>query len=221
MSVLVIAPHADDEVLGCGGTIARRVAEGREVHVVVVGIGPVQRADGSLKVGAETRRAELAESCRRLGVASHCVLFEGLENRLDTLPRVDLVSRLDRVLEERAWVEVFAPGNACHQDHAIVHAAALAALRQRPGRRRESVCALYEYPLATWSSGPDDAGAWYVALGPHLESKMHALAAYASQAVPDPEPLSTAGVRRLAALRGSEVGVDSAERFRIVRRFEA
>jgi LmbE family N-acetylglucosaminyl deacetylase len=38
MSVLVIAPHADDEVLGCGGTMARRAAEGREVHLVVASI---------------------------------------------------------------------------------------------------------------------------------------------------------------------------------------
>ena len=59
-----------------------------------------------------------------------------------------------------------------------------------------------------------------MALGAHLETKLHALAAYASQRAPDPEPLSAAGVRRLAALRGSEVGLDAAERFRILSQFE-
>jgi len=220
MSVLVIAPHADDEVLGCGGTMARRAAEGREVHVVVASIGDVLRSDGSLKVRSAERRSELAEACRRLGVASHEVLFEGMENRLDTLPRIEIVSQLDRVLQRRAWDEVFLPGVACHHDHEVVCEASLAALRQRPGRKRECLSAQYEYPHSTWSNGPSDAGMWYVSLGRHLETKLSALAAYASQSVPEPEPLSIEGVRRLALLRGVEVGVEAAERFRILRQFE-
>lgn len=220
MSVLVIAPHADDEVHGCGGTIARRVAEGREVHVVVVSMGAVDRPDGSLKVTADVRRSELAEACRRLGVAHHEVLLDGFENRLDQLPRIEIVSRLDRVLARRDWDEVFVPARSTHQDHEAVNAACLAALRQRSGRRRERRAALCEYTYATWATGPDELGAWYVALGPHLDTKLRALSAYASQRAPDPEPLSVEGVRRLAALRGSEVGLDSAERFRILSQFE-
>jgi LmbE family N-acetylglucosaminyl deacetylase len=220
MSVLVIAPHADDEVLGCGGTIARRVSEGHEVHVVVASLGDVSRPDGSLKVRAPVRRSELEESCRRLGVASHEVLFEDLENRLDTLPRVEILSQLDRLLERRHWDEVFFPGPACHQDHEVVRSVSIAALRQRPGRKRERLSAQYEYPQSTWSNGPDDSGMRYVSLGRHLETKLFALAAYASQAVPEPEPLSIGGVRRLALLRGVEVGVESAERFRILREFQ-
>jgi LmbE family N-acetylglucosaminyl deacetylase len=127
---------------------------------------------------------------------------------------------LDALLARRDWDEVFVPNRSSHQDHEAAHVAALAALRQRPGRRRERRAALCEYPYATWSTGPDARGAWYVAIGEQLDAKLDALAAYASQRVPDPEPLSTAGVRRLAELRGSEVGIDAAERFQILCDFE-
>src|SRR5688572_7808705 len=98
MRILVLAPHADDEVLGCGGFIARRAAEGCEVHVLVATIGDVCDVNGTSKSSATERCAELAEASRILGVAHHEVLFENYENRLDTLPRLDLVTRLDRVL---------------------------------------------------------------------------------------------------------------------------
>ncbi len=128
---------------------------------------------------------------------------------------------LERVLESEAWDEVFLPGPSCHLDHEIVREATMSALRQRPSRRRERISAQYEYPQATWSSGPDDVGAWYVNVGELLEIKLRALAAYASQLAPDPEPLSIEGTRRLARLRGMEIGLEAAERFRIVRSFSA
>ena len=215
--LLVLAPHADDEVYGCGGTIARRSDEGWEVHVAVATLGDVTRADGQPKCSGAVRRDELAQAAERLGVARHRVLFEGLENRLDTLPALELIARVDTVLAEVAYDQVLFPVPSHHQDHHALHRACRAALRRRPGRD-ESLVALYEYPHALHAPGD---GGLYVDISGHYDRKQAALEAYASQLAPDPEPLSLEGARRLAALRGMEIGVEYAERFALLLAREA
>jgi LmbE family N-acetylglucosaminyl deacetylase len=215
--ILILAPHADDEVLGCGGMLARRAAEGHEVQVVVASIGTVHAPDGRLKVTGEARRAELLEAARRLSIPPPRVLYEELENRLDTLPRTELLGRLDALLLAEPWDQVFFPFASHHQDHRVLHEATWSALRQRPQRRTERLAALYEYPYVGWAPAPVPGGRWYVDIGAQLERKLHALAAYVSQAAPAEHPLSARGVEALAALRGAECGVRHAELFYVVR----
>jgi LmbE family N-acetylglucosaminyl deacetylase len=220
MRTLAIAPHPDDETYGCGGTLARRARGGAEVHVVVVAASGVDHPDGRPKCTLETRRGELAEACRLLGVAEHAILYEGLENALDTLPLRDLVTRLDRVLARADYDEVLFPGPSHHQDHRAVLEAAYAALRVRPGRRTERRAAQYELAYGRWHSGQVQGAPWYVDVAATLPTKLAAVAAYSSQRHPDPAPLSAAAVTRLAALRGTECGLEHAERLHLVRAVE-
>lgn len=217
MRILVLSPHADDEVLGCGGFLARRAAEGHEIHVLVATIGDVLNSDGSLKSTNDERRAELAEASRILGVAHHEVLFEDCENRLDTLPRIDVVTRFDRALMEGQYDHVMLPGPSHHQDHRVVLEAGLAALRTRPAVRSVRLIAQYEYAWSAWPESAPSIGRWYVSITKTLPQKLAALRAYRSQLAAAPHPLSPASVERLAAQRGAECGVDYAELFHVVR----
>jgi len=217
MRILILAPHADDEVLGCGGMLARRAAEGHEIQVVVASVGTVRAPDGRLKVTGEVRRAELAEAARRLSIPPPKVLYDELENRLDTLPRTELLGKLDALLAASPWDQVFFPYASHHQDHRVLHEVTWSALRQRPERRMERLAALYEYTYVGWAPAPVPGGRWYVDVSAQLERKLHALEAYASQAAPDEHPLSARGVEALAALRGAECGVRYAELFYVVR----
>ena len=217
MRILIVSPHADDETLGCGGMIARRADEGHEVHVVVAAISAVARLDGVLKNSAEQRRAEFEQAVRRLGVKQHVVLYEEHENRLDTLPQIELISRLEALLDENAYDQVFLPLASHHQDHRAVFGAATAALRERGRTHRESLVAAYEYAYAGWSPDPLPGGRLYVDVTGFLERKLDALRAYESQLREPPHPVSLEAVTRLAALRGVEGGMEHAELFRVLR----
>jgi len=216
--LLVIAPHADDEVLGCGGLIAKRVAQGREAHVVVCGMG--WGGHRTTQADLPTRHAELAAASKVLGVATIEVMFPGLDMRLDTLPRVELVSRFDAILAERPYAEIYLPCVSINQDHRVVHEAMLSALRPtvvRPALRR--VCA-YEYAMSGWPHATDDGGNYYVSITETLDAKLKALDCYTSQIKPYPHPCSRGAVVALAHYRGLESGMIAAEMFYILREIE-
>lgn len=217
MRLLVLAPHADDEVLGCGGYILRRVSEGHTVDVVVASISTVHQAGDVLKSSAETRKSEMVEAARRLGVSDTSVLFQGYENRLDTLPIVEIITALDGILGETPYDEVLLPYPSHHQDHRIMFDAALSALREKGAARSPSLIALYEYPYIGWSNGDVRGGKYYVDIGDRLDGKLHALAAYETQVCPAPHPTSLEAVRTLARMRGMECGREFAELFYVIK----
>jgi N-acetylglucosamine malate deacetylase 1 len=130
---LVVAPHADDEVLGAGGFIARCVAEGWEVHVLfatISGYSSIARQDVS---STDVRVSEVESAMKTLGVSSYDVLFrEDHHCRLDTVPQADLIGFVERSLC-RGVSMVIVPSRAhSHQDHWVVADACAAALRPAP-----------------------------------------------------------------------------------------
>ena len=217
MRILVVTPHADDEVIGCGGMIIRRVEEGHTVDLVVVTIGTVYRRHLELKATAEVRRQELGEAARLLGIHNHTVLFEGLENELDTLPRLELISRLDAALDEGCYDQIFFPYAAHHQDHRVVYEACFSALREGARPYSSSLIAMYEYTYIGWAPNSVPGARYYVDITPHMEQKTAALNAYRSQLHPSPHPVSLEAVEILARMRGMECGRRYAEMFYVLK----
>lgn len=215
MSVLVVAPHADDEVLGCGGSIARAVGAGMAVSVVVV-----TRGDPSIFSTIETDaiRDEMEVAHRTLGV-ERTMRLDLLAPRLDTLPEHEIIDRLGAVISEVRPRTVLIPHQGDpHADHNVVSRSVLVAARPQPG---QVVHTVLEYETASeteWSS-PDRwfAPNVYVDIVDHLEAKLDAMRCYASQLRPFPHPRSVEYLRHLAAVRGGAVGIAAAEAFRLVR----
>ena len=216
MRILVISPHADDEVFGCGGMIRRRVSEGYVVDVIVATISTVHR-QSEMKATAETRTRELQEASKRLGVETPKVLFKGYENQLDTLPLLELVSALDHILDQERYDQVFIPYPSHHQDHRILYEAGFSALREKGTEHYPSLIAMYEYPYIGWTPSDFHGGKYYVNITEQLEEKLFALQAYESQLCPPPHPVSLAAVKTLAAMRGMECGRKYAELFYVIK----
>lgn len=214
---LILAPHPDDEVLGCGGTIARIVAEGGQVDVAIVTRGRPPRFD---EAQADRVRAEAEQAHRRLGVArSHFLDLPAAE--LDVIPRADLNHAIGAVVEAVRPDALFVPflGDV-HIDHQLVFEAALVAARPRGGDYPRCVLAYETVSETNWSAptlSPTFQPNIFVDISDHLETKLAAFALFASQCRPAPDERSLETLRALAVIRGSTVTLPAAEAFMLIR----
>ena len=217
MKILVVAAHPDDEVLGLGGTLARHAAEGDEVTIFLVADQGSARYDESR---IREVRAAARAAAARLGVED--VRFGGLEDQvLDGRPVLEVTQRVEAVLREVRPEIVFTHHRGdINRDHAVVHEATLTAARpySTPFLRR---ILTYETPSASEWAGPYPEAAFvpnvFVDISAHLEAKLAAMAAYATELRDSPHPRSLEALRHRAAHWGSVVGVPAAEPFQLVR----
>ena len=218
--VLVIAPHPDDETLGCGGTIARLTRVGARVFVLAVVVGDMPRVGGQSRV--DERLDEFVKACELLGVERGEVCWTDAERhmRLDTVPQLDLV----RLIEDQAELSLHAikpeavlipAAGGTNQDHVAVHRAAYVVMRPHAG-------ALKSVPPVVLGYSIPDERSWPAGLEPatitidtsnDLPTKLAALEAYRSQAQPPGHPRHLDHVAALDRMAGYDVGVASAERF--------
>jgi N-acetylglucosamine malate deacetylase 1 len=216
-TVLVIAPHPDDEVLGCGGTIARFAGQGQSVTVAIVTRGtPLFPASQVRQVRAEARKA-----ARQLGVKK----LEFLDLPVTTLhliPEHKLNAAFCRLVNQVRPQTVFVPfpGDR-HEDHRQIFDAAMVAMRPDNRRPRVSRICCYETVSEThWTAPgiePPFEANWYVDIGDTLAAKLAAMRIYRSQLAEGIPARSIEAIEALAKFRGSVVGMKAAEAFWIVR----
>jgi N-acetylglucosamine malate deacetylase 1 len=223
-AILVVAAHPDDEILGCGGTMARLSRIGRPVHVVLLADGESSREPSPERLPPEflaARNASATVACGILGCAS--VAVEGLaDNRLDSLPLLDVVKLIETFIERIKPTTLFThhPGDV-NIDHRVVHEAVLAAARPQPGHCVRDLY-FFEVPSSTeWrtpGSGPAFQPNCFVDIGDTLDLKLRALQAYPAELREFPHPRSLRAVEALARWRGATAGLAAAEAFVVGRR---
>jgi N-acetylglucosamine malate deacetylase 1 len=223
--ILVVAAHPDDEVLGCGGTIARHVAAGDRVHVVILAEGITSRPgqSGAAEAVAKLRAAATAANVV-LGV--HDLVFEGLpDNRLDGVERLSIIQRIEaHVARCRPGMVYTHHAGDVNVDHQIAHHAVVTAVRPLPGCLVRTLL-LFETPSSTEWQPPGSAPAftpnWFVDISATFERKLEALQAYRSELRPWPHPRSIEAVTHLARWRGATAGIGIAEAFVLGRNLSA
>ena len=221
-SVLVVAAHPDDEILGCGGVLASHAAKGDTVHVLIVAEGATAR---DARRGPEGREPELtalrASASRAASVigAEEPRLLGLPDNRLDTLPLLDVIKPIEAVVEAVAPEIVYTHhGGDLNVDHRIVHQAVVTACRPLP---RSPVRAIYAFETVSsteWQSAGDAFRPQrWVDIEPFLRLKLQALEAYKAEMRPFPHARSFEAVEALARVRGAAAGLMAAECFMVVR----
>ncbi len=224
MRVLVIAPHADDETLGMGGTIARLADEGHEVHVAVLtGHGDLPAHPLGGREIWTTVRAEFEKACGVLGVQAF--YYEELPAVMVAEQPMWEVNAIATRLVERVGPEVlYVPFlNDLHRDHrALYHAFSVVWRPYTPlGRKIRAVYA-YEVVSETHLNFPYVEQGFspniWMDVSDYLETKLTALQCYESQLQPHPSARTVEAVQALAVWRGSQVGVAAAEAFVLVRK---
>lgn len=223
-NVLVIAAHPDDEILGCGATAARLVEEGHQVKFAILGEGMTSRdsdrasADVS-KLAALRQQAHAA--ARKVGVTS--VSLHGLpDNRLDTVPLLDVVKLVERLIDEVRPEVIYThhPGDL-NIDHQIIHRAVLTATRPVQGHPVREIYA-FEVPSSTeWAFLEMDGGFRpnvFVDVTRTIDAKIAAMECYETESRKFPHPRSPQVLRAIAMRWGSVAGVAAAEAFELIRK---
>lgn len=207
----------DDAELGCGGYLLKSVEQGHSVHVTMFASGTNRHLRTDKVVSEDERIEEMLKSMSILG-ATHSLLFSGFDRKMDTVPAAEVIGAIEKEVKQFLPDVVLIPSKSTHQDHIVVHTAALAALRPTIWPI-PTIVAEYEYPLSCWGAGGDlGVGMWYIDITQYMEKKSALLSCYKSQLIGVGGLLSNDGAMALARLRGLESGVTYAEMFRILRK---
>ena len=223
-SVLIVAAHPDDEVLGCGGTIARHVDAGDVVQVLIVAEGATSRQGKRDRGQAAEELSSLAQAAQAAGAilgATGVTLLDLPDNRLDSLDRLNLIKRIEeRIdLQQPQVVYVHHAGDV-NIDHRRLHEAVVTACRPTPGQPVRRLLS-YEVASSTEWQPPGSAPAfqpnWFVDITAQLTRKRKALEAYSAEMRPWPHARSIEALDHLARWRGAQMGVEAAEAFCLLR----
>jgi LmbE family N-acetylglucosaminyl deacetylase len=217
MNVLVLAPHADDEVLGCGGTIARHVAEGDSVTIVIAtrGIPELFPDEVMEQIRREARKAHAL-----LGV-SETRFFDFPAPALDTVPRYKLAGAIGEVIREVQPRTLYIPHHGdIHSDHLHLHHAALVAARPLASCPVRKILAYETVSETEWA--PPHSGApfnptCFIDISEHLAKKLEAMSCFDSQIKEPPDARSLRNLEALAHYRGATIARDAAESFVVIR----
>lgn len=215
-SALIIVAHPDDEVLGCGGTIAKLVDKGTPVHVAFLADGVLSRHGESQSEVLHARRSAAKKACDILGVTT--VSFCDLpDNRMDSVDLLDITLMVEGYIFQHCPSMIFTHhAGDVNIDHRRTVEAVVTACRPQHHHPVKSILS-FEVPSSTeWqlpSNRPAFAPNWFVDISATLERKMEALNAYEIELRDWPHPRSLRGVEYLARWRGATVGVDAAEAF--------
>lgn len=223
--ILVVAAHPDDEVLGCGGVIAKFRKAGAAVRVVFMAEGITARYTSDqfglpeVRAKVERRNANAVRSLALLGVEAgevvpslrHCC-------RLDREPLIELSKDIEKHLADFKPTRLFThAADDANADHGIVHRASLIAARPLPN---SSLRAIYAYEVLSsseWNPLRPFAPTVFHDITGFIDAKIAALAAYEDEMRAAPHPRSPEVVRALATYRGAQMGAAFAEGFVLVR----
>ena len=218
--ILVLAPHADDETLGCGGAMARHVAEGDTVYVAVLTNASVGAPElfSAAQIAVVREEARIAHAA--LGITK--TYFEEFPApRLDSEPSYPIAMAISRLIRETGAEVLYIPFRGdLHNDHRVIFTAALVAARPVPGQTVRTILAYETLSETEWAAPfGDDAfiPTVFVDISATLEQKLAALACFKSQMKPFPNSRSLDAVTALARLRGATVNVLAAEAFHLIR----
>ena len=226
MNILIIAAHPDDEVLGCGGTIARLSAEGHAVSILILANGLTSRP-GFDQSTAEATLAVHHERARRAGRllgAKEVRLGGFLDQKLDMAPLLEITQAIEREIAHVQPETVYTQhGGDLNMDHVITFRATMAAARPMgigPVRRLYSyeVCSSTEWSFQQFA--PAFRPQVFCDITHHLETKIAAMMIYESETRQSPHPRSPDVLRAAAHRWGSFVGVKAAEAFNCIYRID-
>lgn len=216
-NILVIAPHPDDEVLGCGGTMAKLSSEGHHVFVLIA-------SRGIAKLYSDARiqnvRVEALRAHELLGV-KQTFFLDYPAPELDTIPLADITRDFAKIITENKIDSLFLPHwGDIHNDHKIVFNAGLVAARPVANCTVKEIYTYETVSETEWAIPKGDQvfiPQMFVDIENTFSKKIEAFGCFKSQVREFPNPRSVKSLEALAMVRAVSVGLCKCEAFGVVR----
>ena len=223
MRSLFIVPHPDDELLGCGGTILKKISSGHDVGIVLM--TSVTVSGGWSEIDIKRKKEQFNLVCQKLQIHPRSVFrLDFPAATLDQIPFSQLVQELSFVFNTFLPEEIFLPHPGdIHTDHKVTFEVAASFTKWFRYPTIQKVLTYETLSETNFSINPlstDFSPNLFVDISQFLEQKLSLLSIYNTELLKHPFPRSLSAVKALALLRGSQRGVEYAEAFHLLRHFE-
>lgn len=220
-TILIVAAHPDDEVLGCFGTVARLIQEGYEAYTLILGEGKTSRVTAqeahSLQNEIYLLQDEIQKANKLIGIKK-TFIYDFPDNQFDSVPLLDIIKVISEVKEEISPSIIFTHyKDDLNIDHQLTYQAVITATRPM---QSESVKEIYSFEILSsteWNYPLSFSPDTYFDIQSTLELKKSAMQTYASELCHYPHPRSLEGIELNAKYQGMRIGKQYAEAFQCVR----
>ena len=218
-TLLIVAAHPDDEVLGCFATVAKLIKAGWTAYTLILSGGKTSRGDvpqSELEaLSEEMRKANAAIGVRKV-FQSHFP-----DNAFDSVPLLEIVKEVERVKDEVEPSVVFTHHEGdMNIDHQLTHRAVLTATRPMPGECVKTIYSM-EVPSSTeWNAFSRNSvflPTVFVNVADTIDLKIQAMSKYVSELREYPHPRSLQYIKELASINGKKIGCEFSEDFILIR----
>lgn len=218
--ILVIAAHPDDEVLGCGGTIAKHIHNKDSVQVHILAEGITSRKQDNQQHELSHLHQSAIKANKILGV-DDLHLHNFPDNTMDSITRLVVTQHIEKIIQNfQPHIIYTHHAGDVNIDHRRIHEAVVTATRPMPNGLRPTVLFFEIMSSTEWQtpySAPAFLPNWYHNISDFLAQKCEALNAYSSEMREWPHARSVKALEHLAHWRGSNVGCHAAEAFMLGR----
>lgn len=221
--ILVVAAHPDDDILGCGGTLAKAISMNAKIKILFLGEGVSSRFDfgfanfTKLKKASNQRNKECIESLKVLGIKNY--IFENrLCTRFDELPLLNIVKSVEREIKEFKPNIIFTHNRSeVNIDHKITFDAVEVACRPINKKFLKQVYSFEIVCSGNWKFEKNFSPNTYVDISKFFKKKIKSWSKYQKENKKFPHPRSIKGLEILARYRGIQSNTTFAEAFRLER----
>lgn len=221
--ILVVVAHPDDEILGVGATIAKRVEAGDVAYSLIIGEGQTSRWDRR-----ECADKEVVNQLHRdTFLAGRIIGYEKMffeflpDNRFDSVNLLDIVKVIEKYVYDLQPDIIYTHhGEDLNIDHRITNQAVLTATRPIGDYSVKEIYGFETVSSTEWSFGEKEkcfCPNVYVDVSATFEKKCSAMQKYESELCDFPHPRSLDMLEALAKVRGATVGKRMAEAFEVIR----
>lgn len=218
MKVLVIAPHPDDETLGCGGTLLKHLAAGDSVAWLIVTRGHEPHWSNEILDAKEQEIERVAKAYR----FEHVYRLDCPTARMDSLPQDEVIASFHKVIDEAKPDCVYLNhGGDVHSDHRIIFDSVISAIKPF-NSKRHGVKRILSYETASSTDAAPPGFTTFIPtvftdISEFIDRKLEIMSVYETEIQPYPLPRALDSLRTLARYRGATIGIEYAEAFMLVR----